>query len=86
LAAARAIENQSYVILANRVGTDDGVRFCGTSAVIDPSGVVVASSSTEDEELICAEITETAVQSVRQSMPVFAHRRENFYRQTQAGG
>jgi len=29
LAIARAIENQSYVIVANRVGTDDGVTFCG---------------------------------------------------------
>jgi omega-amidase len=28
LALARAIENQSYVIIANRVGTDDGVTFC----------------------------------------------------------
>jgi len=30
LATARAIENQSYVILANRVGKDDGVPFCGS--------------------------------------------------------
>ena len=42
LALARAIENQSYVIVANRVGTDGGVTFCGTSAIIDPYGVVVA--------------------------------------------
>jgi predicted amidohydrolase len=44
LALARAIENQCYLILANRVGTDDGVTFCGTSAIIDPYGVIVAAA------------------------------------------
>src|SRR5207302_3381437 len=44
LAVARAVENQSYFIIANRVGTDDGVTFCGTSAIIDPSGNVLASA------------------------------------------
>jgi omega-amidase len=41
----RAIENQSYLILANRVGTDNGVAFCGSSAVIDPYGVIIAAAS-----------------------------------------
>src|SRR5438477_1251002 len=30
LALARAVENQSYFVIANRVGTDDGVTFCGS--------------------------------------------------------
>ena len=34
LAVARAIENQSYVIASNRIGTDDGVTCCGSSAII----------------------------------------------------
>lgn len=39
LLAARAIENQAYVIGVNRVGTDgDGRIFNGGSAVIDPGG------------------------------------------------
>src|SRR5207248_3191066 len=45
LAIARAIENQSYLVLANRTGVDAGVTCCGTSAIIDPSGVVLASAS-----------------------------------------
>src|SRR5207302_8610265 len=40
LALARAVENQSYFIIANRVGTDDGVTFCGSSVIIDPSGAI----------------------------------------------
>ena len=53
---ARAIENQSYVIVANRVGTDDGVSFCGASTIIDPYGGVIASACQDREELIQAEI------------------------------
>jgi omega-amidase len=79
LAMTRAIENQSYVIVANRVGTDDGVSFCGASMIIDPYGVVIASASQDREELIQAEISEDAVKSVREQMEVFAHRRPELY-------
>jgi omega-amidase len=79
LAAARAIENQSYMIVSNRVGVDDGVRFCGSSAIIDPYGVTVASASTDQEELVQAEISEEAINSVRSKMAVFAQRRPDVY-------
>ncbi|MFN2509515.1 MAG: nitrilase-related carbon-nitrogen hydrolase [Chthoniobacterales bacterium] len=79
LALARAIENQSYLIAANRVGTDDGMTFCGSSAIVDPYGVLVAAASTDREEIILAEISQETVQSVRSRMAVFAHRREELY-------
>ena len=79
LAIARAIENQSYVIVANRVGTDDGVTFCGTSAIIDPYGVVIAGASADREELIYGEISKEAIDSVRNRMAVFADRRKDLY-------
>jgi omega-amidase len=79
LALARAIENQSYLILANRVGTDDGVTFCGSSAIIDPYGVVLAAASADREELIQAELSEEVVESVRKRMAVFDHRRTDLY-------
>lgn len=80
LATARAIENQSYVVLANRVGKDAGVPFCGSSAVIDPSGVVVAGASADREELVVAEISHEVLTEVRARMAVFAHRRPDLYR------
>ena len=43
---------------ANVAGTDDGVTFCGTSAIIDPYGAIVAAASVDREELIQAEISE----------------------------
>jgi omega-amidase len=79
LATARAIENQSYVIAANRVGTDDGVTFCGSSAIIDPYGVVIAAALADREELIQAEISEEVANSVRSRMAVFAQRRPDLY-------
>jgi predicted amidohydrolase len=79
LATARAIENQSYVVLANRVGKDDGVPFCGSSAVIDPYGVVVAAASADREELIIAEVSPEVLKAVRERMAVFAHRRSDLY-------
>lgn len=79
LATARAIENQSYMIVSNRVGCDDGVTSCGSSAIIDPYGVVLASGSTDREELIYAELSREVVDSVRNRMAVFADRREEIY-------
>jgi omega-amidase len=79
LARSRAIENQCYLILANRVGTDDGVTFCGSSAIIDPSGGVVAAASTDHEDLLEAEISNEMINSVRSRMAVFAHRRSDLY-------
>jgi predicted amidohydrolase len=76
LAAARAIENQSYLILANRVGSDERVSFCGISAIIDPNGVVVASASADREELLQVGLSPEQIDSIRQQMPIFAHRRK----------
>ena len=78
-ARARAIENQCYLILANRVGTDDGVTFCGSSAIIDPTGAIVAGASVDREELLQAEISNAVIDSVRTNMAVFAHRRPELY-------
>jgi omega-amidase len=80
LVQARAIENQSYVIAANRVGKDDDLWFCGSSAIIDPRGVVIAAASADREELIQADLSQELVRSVRQRVESLAHRREDLYR------
>ncbi len=79
LAQARAIENQSYVLLSNRSGTDAGVTCCGTSAVIDPAGTIIAAASAEREELLTAELSPEVLATVRARMAVFAHRRLDLY-------
>ena len=79
LAQARAIENQSYMIASNRVGKDEDAWFCGNSAIIDPRGVVIAAASPDREELICADVSEELVQSVRRRMQSLGHRRQDLY-------
>jgi len=79
LAIARAIENQSYLVLANRTGIDAGVTCCGMSAIVDPSGVVLASASGDREELLVADISSDVIAAVRNRIPVFAHRRTDLY-------
>ena len=80
LAMARAIENQSYVVASNRVGKDDDLWFCGSSAIIDPRGVVIAAASADREELIQADLSEELVLSVRSRVESFAHRRPDLYK------
>ena len=80
LLSARAIENQTYVVAANRVGTDGPTTFCGSSRIIDPYGVIVASAAEDRDELIIGEIKPDTIQWVRDRMPVLEHRREDVYR------
>src|SRR4029077_19512184 len=80
LPLARAVENQSYLIIANRVGTDDGVTFCGSSLIVDPSGAILAAASPDRAELIGAEISEQVIADVRNRVRVFAHRRPELYK------
>jgi predicted amidohydrolase len=75
LAQARAIENQSYVIASNRVGKDDELWFCGSSAIIDPRGITIAAASPDREDLIHADLSQELVDSVRQRVHSLGHRR-----------
>ena len=79
LALARAVENQSYFIIANRVGTDDGVTLCGSSMIIDPAGTILAAASPDREELIYGEISNLVIAEVRNRVPAFSHRRGELY-------
>jgi omega-amidase len=81
LLACRAIENQLYVIGANRAGADGDITFCGSSRVVDPYGVVVASAPEAGEQLVFAEISKARVTEVRNSMAVFEDRRGELYTQ-----
>jgi omega-amidase len=80
LLVARAIENQSYVVASNRVGTDDEVTFCGSSVIIDPNGAVLDSASPDRDELIQSELSEEVIKKTRDRMPVFAHRRPELFK------
>ena len=74
LARARAMENQAYLVLSNRLGpASDGTVFCGGSAVFAPDGTVLAEAG-EAECVIVAEIDAAQVREMRGSFPVLGQR------------
>jgi omega-amidase len=79
LLKARAIENQAYVIAANRVGSEGGMTFCGSSTVIDPYGVIVGSGVADRSQLIVGDLDRDMLNWVRGRMPVFTDRRPDLY-------
>jgi predicted amidohydrolase len=44
LLIARAIENQAYVVAANRIGSDPHLSYAGGSIIVAPSGAVLAEA------------------------------------------
>lgn len=74
LLAARAIENQCYVIACNRAGSDPNNVFAGHSLVIDPWGEIVVEAS-EQPCTLTAQIDLAKVNEVRKQIPIFADRR-----------
>lgn len=79
LSAARAVENQMYVVTCNRPGEYDGITFAGSSAFIDPWGNVLQKGSVEHEETLRQELELSNVAEVRENVPVFDSRVPSLY-------
>lgn len=76
LLQARAIENQAWVVGANRFGEDPNVAYCGDSMIIDPFGEIVADSGDSARTmLLSADVTAERVAEVRTQFPFLADRR-----------
>jgi predicted amidohydrolase len=58
LLRARAIENQAYVVGANRVGSGGGLGYAGDSRIIDPQGELLATASRTETVLLADLSTE----------------------------
>ncbi|MBE1444121.1 carbon-nitrogen family hydrolase [Paenibacillus sp. OAS669] len=71
--AARALENQCFLISCNCVGTTRNVLLGGHSSIVDPWGVTVASGG-EHETIVKAEIDPSEVQRIRDVFPSLKHR------------
>lgn len=80
LQIARAIENQMYVVSANRVGEYDGVLFAGVSMAIDPWGDVLLEGSVEEEETLSILLDFEKVKTVRENVPIFTSRVPHLYK------
>ncbi len=74
LLRARAIENQAYVVGANRVGAAKRLVHLGDSAIIDPLGRTLAEASV-GEAVLVADVVAQTVADVRTDFPFLADRR-----------
>ena len=78
LLIARAIENQTFVIGVNRVGTDgNGVSHTGDSICLGPLGNSIAKAKPSKEEIVSLEITKSEIESVQKKFK-FLNDRDSF--------
>lgn len=68
LLIARAIENQAYVVAANRVGDDPTLHYGGGSMIIAPTGEVLAEAN-DEATVIRAEADHEALTAWRRKFP-----------------
>ncbi|MBI2317064.1 MAG: carbon-nitrogen hydrolase family protein [Betaproteobacteria bacterium] len=78
-AAMRAIENRNFVLLCNRVGTQEKSVFFGHSVAAGPTGEIIAESQTEEEEIVYATLERGVLVRERGFSPVFRERRPDLY-------
>ncbi len=78
LLAARAIENQVWVLGVNRVGEGGGLRYTGDSALHDPQGAAVATRAAQ-VGLVLGSVDAAEVAAVRARFSFLADRRPGVY-------
>ena len=67
---ARALENTSYLVFVNNIGTYDGMEFFAGSRVLNPDGSTLKTS--EEEGVIVFDYDPEAVEDARRKRPVIA--------------
>lgn len=72
LLKARAIENQSYVLAANRIGKDNkDTQYCGESLAIDFIGETMAIASEQSDIVITIQLDLEELKKFRSSFPAW---------------
>ena len=70
LIQARAIENQCYVLAANRSGEDPVCKYLGGSAIVSPFGDVLARAEDYKEEWVTCNIDMSVLKAFIAKFPV----------------
>ncbi len=80
-----AIANGIYVAAVNRIGLEkpdeksEGIEFWGKSFVADPQGEIIVQATTDQEEVVIAEIDLDRIENVRRHWPFLRDRRIDSY-------
>ncbi len=78
LLIARAIENQSFVIGVNRIGTDfNGLKYSGNSIIINEKGEIVYEALNKKEDCKTIKISKQEIDKFRNKFPVLEDK-DNF--------
>lgn len=82
---------QTYVVFANRVGTEAGLTFWGGSQVVDPWGDTLAQAPRYEPSLLVCDLDLAAVRHARRALPLVKEARlgllsREFDRLTSSGG
>ena len=77
-----AVQNRVFIITANRVGSERGLRFTGMSQIIDPNMNVLAKGGRDREEVKVVEINPKLSDSkkVTERNDLWADRRVDLYK------
>jgi len=78
--AARAMENHVYFLSCNRSGREGDRIFTGRSAVVAPSGQMIALSDTADEDVVRAVLLDSEIRSQRTFLTIYRDRRPELYK------
>lgn len=74
-----AIANGVYVAAANRIGTENGVTFYGSSFVCDPMGRILAQAGRDTTEVIVADLRADVLARWRGLFPLLHQRKPALY-------
>ena len=83
---ARSMENHLFFVAANRIGTERGFHYCGSSSICGPDGVELARASADQEEMLVVDVQLSQARNKRiertpgaHVIDRFADRRPEFY-------
>ncbi|MBC8099039.1 MAG: hydrolase [Armatimonadetes bacterium] len=74
-----AIANGVFIAAVNRVGSENGVRFYGSSFICDPMGRVLAQAGRATTEVVLADLDPHTLAHWRDLFPLLTQRRPETY-------
>lgn len=83
---SRSEENHIYILAANHVGEENGIRYLGRSLITSPQGEILSEASTDQEEILYADVDlarsdqkQIVVSQGEYELDLFADRRPELY-------
>jgi predicted amidohydrolase len=79
LAAARALENTSFLAYINLVGVEDGLQFWGGSRLVSPTGDILAKAKYDEEDFVICEVDYSDIRPAETFIPTLKDLRPELF-------